>query len=160
MNKSYSLLFVGMLGFSLFGQSTSPEVVSSAGASFSNASHQISFTIGEPVIATQSNSGNTLTQGFHQTRLDVISLGEIPLVENIKIYPNPTVESLTIITTGGVGQISLNVFGSDGKLVISKKITADGEEIIDVSKLAEGSYSLQFIDSNQSVQTFSIIKTR
>ncbi len=160
MNKSYSLLFVGMLGFSLSGQSTSPEVVSSAGANFSNATHQISFTIGEPVIATQSNSANTLTQGFHQTKLDVISLREIPLVENIKVYPNPTVESLTIITTGGIGQISLNVFGSDGKLVISKKITAEGEEIIDVSKLAEGSYSLQFIDSNQSVQTFSIIKTR
>jgi hypothetical protein len=151
---------MGMIGFSLSGQSTSPEVVSSGGAHFSNATHQVSFTIGEPVIATQSAAGNTITQGFHQTRLEVISLGEIPLVESVKVYPNPVVQSLTISSTGGVGQLSVHIYATDGKLVLSKKITAEGEEIIDVSHLAKGSYSLQLIDSNQSIQTFSIIKTQ
>ncbi len=160
MIKFYSFLFVGMMGFAVCGQSTSPEVVSAAGAHFSNATHQISFTIGESVIATHSNAGNTLTQGFHQTKLDVISLDEISLVENIQVYPNPVLQSLTIYTTGGVGQLTLHMYASDGREVLFKKITAEGEETIDVSSLAKGSYNLQLIDSNQSIQSFSIIKTQ
>jgi len=47
-------------------QITSPEVISSSGAYFSNTSGSMSWTLGETVTETFSNGSNILTQGFQQ----------------------------------------------------------------------------------------------
>jgi hypothetical protein len=50
----------------MFGQSLSPSVVSTAGASYSNASGQLSITMGEAVQAYYSNASVSLSVGFQQ----------------------------------------------------------------------------------------------
>ncbi len=159
MKKIYFTAIALVSGLCLSAQSTSPQVVSSAGNHFSNGSHQISFTIGEPVIATHSNSGTTLTQGFHQTKLSVISIGELVNETGISVYPNPVVQNLNIETTNLGTDAWINLYSTDGKLVLQKKM-AGNEEKLNMESLAEGTYFLSLKSANAIIQTFSIIKTR
>jgi hypothetical protein len=50
----------------IFGQSLSPSVVSTAGASYSNATGQLSITMGEAVQAYYTNGSASLSVGFQQ----------------------------------------------------------------------------------------------
>ncbi len=50
----------------LNAQTLSPQVFASAGGYQSNATHSLSFTIGETNTQTLSSAGNMLTQGFQQ----------------------------------------------------------------------------------------------
>ena len=52
-------------------QSLERQVIGSSGTSFSNATAQLDFTVGELAVTTLSNGTNDLTQGFHQTNLQV-----------------------------------------------------------------------------------------
>ena len=75
------------------------EVVSTQGDSYTNSSGSIDFTIGEVVINTGSDGSNDLTQGFHQTNWNFVSIEHhVPSYEAI-IFPNPTSEILTIRTS-------------------------------------------------------------
>ena len=55
--------------FSLLATGTvsAQEVVATQGGSYSNTSASIDFTIGEVIIATETDGTNDITQGFHQT---------------------------------------------------------------------------------------------
>jgi hypothetical protein len=109
------------------------EVVSSNGDSKSAAGVEVSWTVGEAVVATLIGGSNTLTQGFHQTKLTITAVSELllPGIE-IKVFPNPT---------------------QDFKL-----ISSDDTEI-NMSKYASGQYILKLTNkSRQPLQTFQIIK--
>lgn len=68
----------------------SQEVISTQGDSYSNASGSIDFTIGEVITATETNDVGVITQGFHQTNLNVLGVDDhFPSYEAI-IFPNPT----------------------------------------------------------------------
>ncbi|MEN8250213.1 MAG: hypothetical protein ABFS32_14870, partial [Bacteroidota bacterium] len=70
---------------------TAQEVVSSGGETGTAAGYEISWTVGEPVIETVSDGTNTLTQGFHQTKLTVTSVNEFSISGiELKVFPNPT----------------------------------------------------------------------
>jgi len=85
-------LIMKKTAFSLFTtiSVTAQEVVSTQGDSYSNASGNIDFTIGEVVINTGTDGTNDLTQGFHQTNWYFVGLeGHSPSYE-ATIFPNPT----------------------------------------------------------------------
>jgi hypothetical protein len=64
------LYFLSLLiGMSLQAQSIERQVIGSSGTSFSNASVQLDFTVGELVVSTLTDGSTILTQGFHQTNL-------------------------------------------------------------------------------------------
>jgi hypothetical protein len=50
------------------------EVVVTQGDSYSNASGNIDFTIGEVIINTETDGNNDLTQGFHQTNWNFLGV--------------------------------------------------------------------------------------
>jgi hypothetical protein len=52
--------------FQLPGQTLTPEVISSSGGYFDNTNASLSWTLGEPVIETLTETNAILTQGFHQ----------------------------------------------------------------------------------------------
>jgi len=84
MQKFYSLI-VGLLisGF-LSAQTVSPEVISTSGDYFSNASASLSWTLGELATETLTAGNITLTQGFQQTyslQITGINLQSIVLLE-------------------------------------------------------------------------------
>ena len=134
----------------IFGQVTTPTVVSSSGDSYSNGGVIMDYTLGEIVIETFSNNTNILTQGFHQGVLKVNTS-----IENIaiktKIYPNPTTNFLIIELEKNVNADIL-VYDINGKIVIKDKLNDERQKQLDFSFLKQGNYFLHInIADKQSV---------
>ncbi|WP_417600885.1 T9SS type A sorting domain-containing protein [Owenweeksia hongkongensis] len=157
--KTISTLILCGISLLAFSQSTDQKVVASSGGHYSNGNNQLSFTIGEPVISTASNSGVTLTQGFHQTKLQVISLEEFSNDPLISVFPNPVVESLNITTEKLTESGWLTLYSVNGKLLLQQKLVPGESQTIDMTSYSDGSYYLRFMAGETIKQTFSIIKS-
>ncbi len=133
------------------------EVVSTQGESYSNASANIDFTIGEVIIATGTDGTNDITQGFHQTNWNFVGLEDhAPNYEAI-IFPNPT-EDVLNIRTSTFENVTYTLYDAQGKLVMQNMLSAE-QTPIQVSQLAPGSYSLTLNNETQNLKTFKLVKT-
>ena len=132
------------------------EVVATQGDSYTKSSGSIDFTIGEVVINTGTDGSNDLTQGFHQTNWNFVSIEDhVPSYEAI-IFPNPTSEILTI-RTSTFENVTYALYDAQGKLVIQDKLSSV-QTPIQVSQLAPGAYSLILNNDAQNLKTFQLIK--
>ncbi|HBH07772.1 MAG TPA: hypothetical protein DDX92_14345 [Flavobacteriales bacterium] len=91
-----------------------------------------------------------------------ISIGGILNDAEIKVYPVPASEELTLDMSGltGSGDITLRMFNANGQIVLDDLIPISSSrmiEPIDVSGFAAGTYSMQLIiDGEQLIQTVTI----
>jgi hypothetical protein len=135
------------------------EVVSSSGDSQSAAGFEVSWTVGELVIETLISGTNSLTQGFHQTKIAITAVDELlyPGME-IKVFPNPTQDLITIQFSEYIEDSRYSLFDFTGKLIENKLINSADTEI-SMDKYASGQYILKLTNkSQQPIQTFKIIK--
>lgn len=73
----------------------------------------------------------------------------------VKVYPNPTSETLIIEGLRGKNNIVVtNVLGQE----VIKLTTEDAKVKLDASKLAAGSYFINIVDENNEVNNFKFIK--
>ena len=144
---------------------SSQEVISSQGDSYSNASANIDFTLGEVIIATETDGTNDLTQGFHQTNWNFVGLEDFAPDYEATIFPNPT-EDVLNIRTSTFENVTYTLYDAQGKLVMQDKLSAE-QTPIQVSQLAPGAYSLELIfeEGNEGPlslskrKTFKLVKT-
>ena len=140
------------------------EVVSTQGDSYSNASGNIDFTIGEVIIDTGTDGANDLTQGFHQTNWNFLGVDDHGQNYEATIFPNPT-EDLLNIRTSTFENVTYTLYDAQGKLVMQDILSAE-QTPIQVSELAPGAYSLELIFeegskgslSSPKRKTFKLIK--
>jgi hypothetical protein len=138
------------------------EVVSTQGDSYSNASANIDFTIGEVIINTVTDGSHDLTQGFHQTNWNFLGVEDFAPDYEASIFPNPTSDVLNI-KTSSFENVTYTLYDAQGKLVLQSILAAEVTPI-QVSHLAPGSYSLQltFEEGKKSAsksKTFKLIKS-
>ena len=155
MKYSIIILILFLAGVMVSAQ----QVVSSNGDSKSVSGFEVSWTVGEPVIATLVGSSNTLTQGFHQTKLTITAVSELllPGIE-IKVFPNPTQDFITIHFSEYVEDSRYWLYDLRGKLIENKLINSADTEI-NMEKYASGQYILKLTNKlRQPIQTFQIIK--
>ena len=147
--------------FSLFAtiSVSAQEVVSTQGDSYSNASGNIDFTIGEVIIDTGTDGTNDLTQGFHQTNWNFLGVDNHEQNFEATVYPNPMGTEL-YIQTENFEFMSYVLYDATGRIVAENKLNAL-QTGIDVSTFAPSSYSLVLQDENQNkIKTFKLIKTQ
>ena len=137
----------------LFGQ----EAISTQGDSYSNASGNIDFTIGEVIINTATDGTNDLTQGFHQTNWNFVALEDHSPSYEATIFPNPTSE-LLYIKTITFENVTCALYDAQGKLILQDKLSSE-QTLIQVSQLAPGSYSLTLSNKTQNLKTFKLVKS-
>lgn len=136
------------------------EVLSPAGGSAVTKTVQISYTIGEPVIATTGNIQNTLTQGFHQSILTVTPVAGVNVFQfEVKVYPNPTSDYLTVEQLSNNGAIDLmaHLFNMNGKLIQSIPINENRGKI-NMKTYVSSTYILKLVKSNNDSKSFRIVK--
>ena len=138
---------------------TAQEVVATQGESYSNASANIDFTIGEVIIATETDGTNNLTQGFHQTNWNFLGVEDFAPNYEAIIFPNPTQDVLNI-KTSSFENVTYTLYDAQGKLVMQDMLSAE-QTPIQVSQLAPGAYSLELIfeEGNESSLSLSKRKT-
>ena len=114
------------------------EVVATQGDSYSNASANIDFTIGEVVINTGTDGTNDLTQGFHQTNWNFLGVEDFAPNYEALIFPSPTDDRLNT-RTNNFENVRYTLY--------------DGQTPIQESHLAQESYSLTLNVETQNLNT-------
>ena len=132
------------------------EVVSTQGESYSNASANIDFTIGEVIIDTGTDGTNDLTQGFHQSNWNFLGVEDFAPNYEATIFPNPT-EDVLNIRTSTFENVTYTLYDAQGRLVMQDILSAE-QTPIQVSQLAPGSYLLTLNNETQNLKTFQLIK--
>lgn len=151
------LQLIALLGLLLAFTSNGQEVISTQGTTYTNGTGSIDFTIGEVIIATETDGTNDLTQGFHQTNWNFLGVEDhVPNYE-ATIYPNPT-EDVLNIRTSTFENVTYTLYDAQGKLVMRDILSAE-QTPIQVSQLAPGSYSLTLNNQTQNLKTFKLVKT-
>lgn len=140
---------------------TAQEVVSSGGDHHSGTNVSISYTIGEPVIATASAGGTTLTQGFHQPWVDITTMVSETTADgtDIVVYPNPVRHILHIALDGDPEGHQYILHDAAGKQVTDGRIATSITEL-DMQRFASGSYFLHVLGPNDThLRTFKLSVT-
>ena len=71
--------------------------MSSSGGQWIQGDYNLCFSLGEIAIETHISNSVILTQGFHQESFyEIVELDKDISKHNIKIYPNPTENSINI----------------------------------------------------------------
>ncbi len=156
--KRLLLLCASITGFTcLSAQSLSPQVIASAGNSFTTATCRIEFTIGEPVTASLTAGGNTLTQGFHQPEIRFTSFENYSNEFAFTLYPNPTEQFVTVASTKRE-DMQVHVYDALGQVIQVSSVFQENITL-DLQTLAAGSYVLLVTTkSGQPLHSYTVIK--
>lgn len=152
------LILFSMLMFGFY-TNHAQEVVATAGETKKAGNIELSWTLGEPVIATLSEGSNQLTQGFHQTKLVVTALNELNMAElELKVYPNPTSDFVIVHLNTTEIRSRFTLFDIAGKILSQNRITETDTQL-NMLNYASGTYVLKvFNDKEQPIQSFKIVK--
>lgn len=135
------------------------EVVATAGGTLGNSNGTMSYTIGEGVAQTLTKGDKTLTQGFHQTTVQVIPISKKKDLDfSITVYPNPTSDLLTVkVEKEDVSGIQFLLFNMNGQLIMQKNME-NNETSVSVTQLSTGFYLLKVQAGPIELRTFKIVK--
>jgi hypothetical protein len=155
-----SILFLLLLySGGLYCQSASPEVLASSGGSSAENGISVCWTMGETIINEFSIPGYSLSQGFQQGFLSIVSeSGNLPKETSITAYPNPVSSSLKIkiVNSSHSDYWSITVFDYKGEVVIQSKTNEDITEV-NFTSLPAGAYLVQ-LSRQSNNKIFHIIK--
>jgi hypothetical protein len=153
-----------LMGIISYAQSIAPQSINSSGTKMTQAIGSLSFTVGELVVLSQTDSdGNTLGGGFTAgATLTTLSIQETDAaVLDVKVYPNPTTELLNIqINHSTIDQVVVTITDLQGKEVYNGKYAGISNVIgINTASYATGTYMLSLKNlTNQVLGTYQIIK--
>lgn len=143
-----------LLGSSSWAQDLAPQVLASTGGSATtSAGVQLSWTVGEPLSTTVSNSTNTLTQGFHQTNLLLSTLSEQAQAVKLNLFPNPTSQWLHLHSET-TALWRWNLFTVHGRSLQTGSFQEQGR--IDLSHYSSGLYLLRVQDTEGAYNSYKI----
>ncbi|MBC7776126.1 MAG: T9SS type A sorting domain-containing protein [Phycisphaerae bacterium] len=159
--KKLLLIFFGLFAAGWgHSQSLSPEVTATAGDHFSSTDAQLSWTIGETVTETFAANSSQLTQGFHQTNLTVVAVGDPAADFQVRVYPNPTADRVNIESQASSPAFSVEFSDAQGRTLLLQSAAQQGLlHSLDLSGYAPGVYYLRLrAEGQKTTQTFKIIK--
>ena len=151
-------------GNSSYTQSIAPQSVNSGGTKMTQANGSLSFTVGELVVLSQTDSdGNTLGGGFTAgATLTTVSIQETDAaVLDVTVFPNPTAELVNIqINHSTIDQVVVTITDLQGKEVYNGKYAGISNVIgINTASYVTGTYVLSLKNlNNQVLGTYKIIK--
>jgi hypothetical protein len=148
------LMLCGCALFALSG--LSQEVISTQGDSYSNATANIDFTIGETVIETVSDGSYDLTQGFHQTHWYFAGVDDFSPQLSLEVFPNPVSNDL-FVRGECPARSRYALIDAQGKRVMEGGLEANETQIV-VQGLAPGAYTLQVRTEDMVLKNFKLVK--
>lgn len=120
----------------------------------------ISFTLGQLFINTNTSSSGSISEGIQQSielyTLNIPSLN--PLEVKANLYPNPTSDFVMLsIKNTNITGLSYEIFDVNGRNLLSKKIS-QSDSPISLQNFASGIYILKVNHSNKTLKTFKLLK--
>jgi len=148
------VLMMLVLCQSLKSQSLGPSVISSYG-SLGNGQINMASTLGESVIFTGMSNSNHLTQGFHQpnTFFILYTPEQIKQPFNVKVFPNPFRENVTIEFPNYNGNYFIELIDYNGSLIESSRVNDQLLLNISLYGYPSGIYFLRVQDKDSGQYT-------
>jgi hypothetical protein len=157
MRSSFLVISFVIAASAVSAQSLTPEVIATAGNSYSTATAKIEFTIGEVATSSLTAGSNTLTQGFHQPEIHFSSLDDYSDDFAFTLYPNPTEQFVTVASTKRE-DMQIHVYDANGKAMMVSSIFQE-QITVDLHILAAGTYILVVTTkAGQPLHSYSVIK--
>ena len=155
--KKTILFFVLSVPFFGGAQTISKQVIGTAGKTQTNSNLKISWTTGEPVVGLMTAGGNQLGNGYYPAMdIQALSIDDVTLNVEIKVYPNPTSQSL-YVSHPELNSFGIQIVDLNGKQVYAG--TIEKEVPLDVSSYTQGMYLVTIEDTtNHKKNTYKIIK--
>jgi hypothetical protein len=153
-----ALAFIYFLGsLSITAQSISKQVIGAAGKTQSNGNSKLSWTVGEPVVGLMTAGGNQLGNGYYPAlNLQALSVEDNVLDVQLRVYPNPTSQSL-YVSHPDMNSFGITIVDLNGKQLYSG--TINKEEPLDVSGYTQGMYMVTVENTTTNKKnTYKIIK--
>jgi hypothetical protein len=136
------------------------ESVNAAGGDVTGSGGSIAYSLGQVIYTTNANTSGTISQGVQQA-YEIYSLGisETKMNFSFSIFPNPTVDYLTLQIIGYPNEILYyKVFDMQGKVLITEHVSGELTKINTV-KLPASSYIIGITNQeNKQLQSYKIIK--
>lgn len=132
-----------------------------SGGNLSGTNGSVSYSVGQVVYTTNTGTNGSVAQGVQQP----FEISEVlasqnfsELVKDLKVFPNPTTDVLTInmFNTDNL-QLDYQIVDMQGKVLLADKNISNQTNIV-VSSLNSAIYFLKITNQNQEVKTFKIIK--
>jgi len=140
-----------------FAQTNTLQVIGSAGNTATSGNTQLTWTIGEPIVTTATNTSNLLTQGFNQGTLIITAIDELKNL-SVSIQPNPTSDFAIIkLDDQNLSNAQYTLTDINGKVIQQNKIE-NIQTSVSFQDLANATYFIQVITNNQKAKTFKVIK--
>jgi hypothetical protein len=135
------------------------EIVTTSGGSDQNKNLIISWTLGEPITETFSNSNFTVTQGMQQSLLTITIINEITEKSIlISASPNPVKDLITIkIDNLNDSKFQYTLIDMRGK-ILEQKLIKDNNTEVSFGLYVSGIFFLKITKSEKEIKTFKIIK--
>ncbi len=135
------------------------EVIATGGSYHESSNASIGWTLGETLTETFQVDETQLTQGFHQSKITVVSVDEVIQTDyNIKAFPNPTDAFVTLsLETENYENIHFRIFDANGRFVKDDQINAP-KTTVSFEGLMPGIYFIKIIEYDKELQTIRIIK--
>lgn len=165
LTKVIALAALCLLPLAMRGQ----QAITFAGGDVKGPGGSISFSAGE--IATQNVADRAIdvvhiTESFNEgvqqpvTSDDDVLKIEEPLAVELKIYPNPTTESVVIECSESSSELTYTLYSPEGRVLMQGKYL-EGSTELDLRSYAIGNYMLQVADqNNKQSNLYKIIKLK
>jgi hypothetical protein len=151
---------------STFSQSIALESVNSVGATMTQSTSSLIFTVGELVVLNfTDDNGNSLRGGF--TNSSTISTSALAILKplsdflNVDVYPNPTSDLINIkLNSTLFAQIKISITDLNGKEVYNGIYAGISNTIgINTKDFKLGTYIINLkSDKNETIGIYKIIK--
>jgi hypothetical protein len=160
MKKILVAILFALITFELSCQTLINHVISSSGLNSSDGGVSITWTSGEPFVEELSTPDYILQQGFHQSKLTVLSsLDMLPDNFRIMVYPNPVGNLLVIELDEFIlnHNWNINIFNADGKAIFKQSLKSCITEF-DFSDYPSAVYLLNVCNEIGKSKVFTISK--
>ena len=147
-----------------FAQSAERQVIGSTGSSFSSASLQVDYTVGETVTASGSSGSFSVNQGFQQNATNGTAIKEQNILVNYGLYPNPAQNEITLtLNTDKALELRISIVNVAGQVMMADEkpsnVAQSYKREFSIQHLASGSYFLNLYDNkNGLLQSIKFIK--
>jgi hypothetical protein len=157
MSKKIILFLTLSACISSHSQFISKQVIGSAGSTQTNSNLKVSFSVGELVVGIMTTANNQLGNGYWPSlNLQSLNIEDTNLEEQLKIYPNPTTQFISI-SHPLISLFEVVIQDINGKKLFDGGVNS--EEPLNFSNYSSGIYLLTIKNnSNNKKNTYKIIK--
>lgn len=161
IRKTFLFTALTLVCVSIMAQST----FGITGGDVRGANGSMSYTMGQPAVMTAyskvtnaSAKAANLREGVQQTyTIEELKIDGVQALDfDVNVYPNPTVDKITVSIGNDVQDMNYELYSIDGKL-LQKGRFQGSEQNIEMKDYASGSYVLR-LSVGRSENSYRIVK--